>query len=316
MPSTGPEHRPVIQVAAGCLVNAAGEVLIAQRPAGKIAAGQWEFPGGKIEAGESARAALTRELQEELGVTITQARPLIRVRHDYRDRTVVLDTWKISAWQSEPHGREQQAFAWVRPQDIHRYPILAADAPILRALQLPDHYAFTAPDQDEAGIRAGLAQLPAGALLRLRRPDLGEDAYADLARRLLPAVHAQGLRLMLDRDAALVAQLGADGWHARAAALRSLSQRPDVPLCIASCHDAEELRRARELDCDAAVLGSVLPTASHPGAPGLGWAAAAALVNEANLPVFLIGGLQRSDLERVQAMYAQGVAGIGTYWRR
>src|SRR3546814_5314419 len=123
-----------------------GRVLIAQRPVGKIAAGQWEFPGGKIETGESAHDALVRELREEIGIEVRDARPLICITHDYRDRRVRLDCWKIKRWDGEPAGREAQALAWVRPQAINDYPILAADAPIITALNLPDDYVFTAAD--------------------------------------------------------------------------------------------------------------------------------------------------------------------------
>lgn len=314
MPSTAPESLPLIQVAAGCLVNARGEVLIAQRPVGKIAAGQWEFPGGKIEPGESAHAALLRELHEELGVEVTQARPLIAVTHAYSDRRVRLDTWKISAWRGEPQSREQQAFAWVAPEQIDRYPILAADGPIIAALKLPAHYVFTAPDQDEPAIIAGLGRLPAGALLRLRLPALADEAYGALAQRLLPRLRAQGLRLILDRDPQQALALGADGWHASSVRLRALAQKPALPLCLASCHDTDELQRARMLGFDAAVLGSVLASASHPGGETLGWARASALVQQANLPVFLIGGLSDSDLAAAHQAYAQGVAGIRGFW--
>lgn len=313
-PETG-DALPLIQVAAGCLVDAQGRVLIAQRPEGKIAAGQWEFPGGKIEPGESARAALARELHEELGVEVIEARPLIAVTHAYSDRRVRLDTWKVTAWRGQPQSREQQAFAWVAPQDIERYPVLAADGPILAALKLPAHYVFTAPAQSEPEIVAGLSQLPANALLRLRLPALADAEYAALAQRLLPLVHARGLRLLLDRAPALVGELGADGWHATSAQLRALDQKP-AGLCIASCHDAAELQRARALGFDAAVLGSVLATASHPGGATLGLAAAGALTQQANLPLFWIGGLSPAELDRVQQAYAQGIAGIGAYWRR
>lgn len=305
----------LIEVAAGCLINAAGEVLIAQRPQGKIAAGQWEFPGGKLEPGESPRAALDRELHEELGIEVVDARPLIRVTHAYSDRTVRLDCWKITRWRGEPQGREQQAFAWVRPEATDAYPILAADGPIISALRLPDDYVFTPPDADPARLRAGFAQLPRGALLRLRLPALDDGRYAAHAAELLPAVRAAGLRLILDRDPQLVADLGADGWHANGAALRAIETRPPLPLCLASCHDPEELRHAAALGFDAAVLGPLQETTTHPGQPGLGFARAAPWLQAANLPVYLIGGLARSALPQVQQHYAQGIAAISAYWR-
>lgn len=304
----------LIEVAAGCLINPAGEVLIAQRPAGKIAAGQWEFPGGKIEAGESAHDALVRELREEIGIEVRDARPLICVTHDYSDRRVRLDCWKITRWDGEPAGHEAQALAWVTAQTIHDYPILAADAPIISALDLPGHYVFTAADMSADAILAGLAGLPAAALLRLRWPALDDAAYGALAARIMPAAKALGLRVLLDRSPAMAEALGADGWHASVARLRALAARPSLPLCVCSAHELDDLARARALGFDAAVLGTVHESASHPGAATLGFAQAARLTRAANLPVYWIGGLRRDDLPAVQQHYAQGIAAIRAYW--
>lgn len=304
----------LVEVAAGCLINAAGEVLIAQRPEGKIAAGQWEFPGGKLEAGETPRAALDRELHEELGIEVEDARPLIRVTHAYSDRTVRLDCWRITRWRGEPHSRERQAFAWVRPDAIGAYPILAADGPIINALRLTDDYVFTPPLADPASLLAKLPGLPRGALLRLRQPSLADAAYRELALLLVPAAQAAGLRVLLDRDPAMAVSLGADGWHATAAMLHELQERPALPLCIASCHEPAELLRAAALGFDAAVLGPLRETATHPGQPGLGFAQAVDWLQAASLPVYLIGGVSRAELPLIQQHYAQGMAAISAYW--
>lgn len=310
--------RPVIAVAAGCLVNGSGEALIAQRPAGKIAAGQWEFPGGKIEPGERSDQALARELEEELGVRVRTARPLIRVRHDYSDRTVVLDTWLVSAYEGEPHGRENQAFAWVKPERMNQYPLLAADAPIVAALRLPADYVFTPAGGSDEGCLAGLSHLPCGALLRLRRPGLSHEAYAALARRMLPQCQAQGLGLMLDGSPELAAASGAAGWHARAADLQRLRERP-VPASMwfaASVHNAQDVAQAKSLGVDFLVAGSVKATPSHPAGPTLGWAGFSELVSLASVPVYGIGGIGPGDRARLHGVYAQGAAGISAYWSR
>ncbi len=309
--------KPLIHVAAGVLRRASGDVLFTQRPEGKIAAGWWEFPGGKIEQGEAGIDALHRELEEELGVRVRTARPLIRFRHEYSNRSVLLDTWLVSAFDGEPQSREQQAFRWVMPSALAGWPqALPTVAPIVRALTLPAHYVFTRADADADAIVAGLPQLPAGALLRLRLPALDAHSYRSVAAAVAPEVTAAGLRLVLDREPALVAELGAAGWHARAEWLRqpNLGAGPTPGLRLASVHNADELQRAQALGFDAAVLGPVLPTASHPGAAGLGWRGVEALNAYAGLPVYAIGGVGPQHLDQAQSAWAQGTAGISAYW--
>ena len=123
-----------VEVVAGALFDAAGRVLIAQRPPGKALAGRWEFPGGKLHEGESAYDGLVRELGEELGVTVHAAERLIRYAHAYPDRTVWLDLWIVSAWSGEPQGLDGQAFKWVEPVRLHEEDILEADRPMIEAL--------------------------------------------------------------------------------------------------------------------------------------------------------------------------------------
>lgn len=309
--------KPLIHVACGVLQRADGKVLLAQRPAGKIAAGAWEFPGGKIEAGEAPLHALLRELDEELGVQVEQARPLIRYRHAYSNRDVCLDTWLVTAFGGEPHGREGQALAWVAPSALKDWPdTLPTVAPSARALNLPVHYVFTRPAATAGAILAGLSQLPPASLLRLRLPQLDDAAYAAVARQLLPAARALGLRLVLDRAPEQARALGADGWHASERALLQLCGRAasGPELQFASCHDAESLQHAASAGFDAAVLGPVRATATHPDAAPLGWQRFAATVEYAGVPVYAIGGVGPAELDAVFAAYGQGVAGISAYW--
>lgn len=305
--------KPVIPVACGVLRKPGGEVLIAQRPEGKIAAGKWEFPGGKIEAGESSLAALKRELAEELGIEVLEARPLIYLAHDYSDRRVILDTWLVTSWRGQPRGQERQGIAWAAPDDLHAYDLLAADGPILQALRLPTHYVFTPADADPDWIAAKLPSLPKGSLLRLRLPSLSQSSYEQAAKDLLPETRRRGLHLILDRSPRMAEALHADGWHATAEALRASVQRP-TGLVLASVHGVEEIQRAGEMGCDALVLGPVRPTSSHPGAAGIGWGAFTRLAMQANRPVYAIGGLGPASLPEALQNYAQGVAGISAYW--
>jgi mutator protein MutT len=113
-------------------------VLIAQRPEGKHMAGGWEFPGGKLEAGEERLAGLARELREELGISIETPRPLIRVRHAYPTREVLLDVWVVRRYAGEPMGLDGQALRWCAQDKLSTANLLPADQPIVAALQLPE----------------------------------------------------------------------------------------------------------------------------------------------------------------------------------
>jgi 8-oxo-dGTP diphosphatase len=113
-------------------------VLIAERPEGKHMAGRWEFPGGKVIAGESERAALARELAEELGIEVSAARPLMRARHTYADRTVELSLWIIERFTGVPRPLDRQRLKWVAPAELGDADLLEADRPFVEALrQLP-----------------------------------------------------------------------------------------------------------------------------------------------------------------------------------
>ncbi|GAC1632572.1 MAG: Nudix family hydrolase [Nevskia sp.] len=311
--------RPLIHVACGVLVRDDGrEVLIAQRPAGKLAAGKWEFPGGKIEAGETPLQALARELHEELGIEVREASPLLRFRHDYSDRCVLLDTWRVTGWEGELRAREGQAFSWLAAGRLASLDLLPTVAPIVRALRLPAHYVFTPPSAALDFLLDRLAELPHGALLRLRQPDLDDRRYAALARELLPACRNAGLGLMLDREPALVLQLGAAGWHATGTALARLEARPldESFIIAASVHEVRQLAAAQGIGADCAVLGPVKATPTHPGNAGIGWPGFAAIRDAAALAVYAIGGVGPEDLAASRGQGAQGVAGISAYWRR
>jgi 8-oxo-dGTP diphosphatase len=120
---------------AGALFDRDRRVLIAQRPAGKHMAGRWEFPGGKVAAGETDSQALARELSEELGVTVSSCRPFMQLSHSYADRTVELSMWLVEAFSGEPRGLDGQALKWVRVGALLEEDLLEADVPFIRALQ-------------------------------------------------------------------------------------------------------------------------------------------------------------------------------------
>lgn len=124
-------QRPVTEVAVGILIDAAGRFLLAQRPTGKAYEGYWEFPGGKLEAGESVEQALIRELREELGIEVLRTEPWRTLEHDYPHAYVRLNLRKVTAWQGEAAGREGQALAWQAGVPVDVAPVLPATVPLL-----------------------------------------------------------------------------------------------------------------------------------------------------------------------------------------
>jgi len=283
----------VVEVAAAVIRRADGAFLLAQRPAGKVYAGYWEFPGGKVEPGEAAERALARELHEEIGIDACTAYPWITRVYAYPHATVRLNFFRVTAWKGDPHPREEQAITWQRFGAPLVEPMLPANAPVLAALALPHEYAIT--DAESRGREAMLAKirerLGAGLkLIQVRDKEL--PRREEFARSVLRLAHRHGARVLLNGGPAI-----GDGVHYTAAQLMSLHERPRGILGAASCHDAAELERAMALELDFAVLGPVRPTASHPSARVLGWDGFARLARGASIPVYAIGGVQRADLE-------------------
>lgn len=308
-----------IHVAAGAIPDAEGRILITKRPNRVHQGGRWEFPGGKLEPGETPVAALARELNEELGIRVLSSRPLIRVHQDYGDRRILLDVRRINRYEGEPRGREGQPLAWVHPQAMDPTAFPAADGPVILALRLPERYLITgadphAPDRFLDRLDRALAQ--GVRLVQLRAHTLSDDDYADLAAGAFQLCAHHDARLLLNRDPALARELPGHGLHLTAWRLAQLTHRPgdDRRLVGASCHNARELSRAARLGLDYALLSPVQATRSHPRARPLGWPRFAAFTEGARLPVYALGGLGPDDLERAFAHGAQGIAAIRGLW--
>lgn len=307
----------IIEVSAAVLQRPDGTFLLAQRPADKIWAGYWEFPGGKIEPGETSRHALVRELREELGITVQTAYPWLNRVFTYPHATVRLSFFRVTAWSGELHPHEGQQFSWQHPGQVLVDPVLPANVPILRALELPILYAIS--NVSELGVELFLARLQAKLdaglrLIQLREKDLSRGELCGLAQRVVAMAHTRGAKVLLNSDVVLAQEVGADGVQLTATQLADLNVRPPVDWCAASCHSAEELRQAEVLGCDFALLSPVLPTKSHPGAPHLGWEGFAAIAAGAHIPVYALGGLSPEDMGIAWQHGAHGIALLRQAW--
>lgn len=306
-----------IHVMAAVIRDPQGRILIAKRPDHTHLGGLWEFPGGKLEAGEQRFDGLRRELQEELGVTVTAARPLLDIRHDYPDKSVRLDVWLVTGFSGEAHGAEGQPVRWVAPAELNDYSFPAANTPIVTAAQLPERYLITPEHLSDAELISGLGRACASgiSMVQLRQPQLSEPAYQARVARMQAQFSDQLQWLM---KGAKTPPPGV-GWHLTSRQLRdwaanSLTKPADLKLLAASCHNAEELAMASQIGADFVTLSPVQSTQSHPDAPPLGWDAAKALIESVNIPVYLLGGLGPEDLPGAFEVGAQGIAGIRQLW--
>jgi 8-oxo-dGTP diphosphatase len=301
----------IVRVAAAVILRADGQVLLAQRPPGKAYAGYWEFPGGKLEPGESPRAALDRELREELGLVVRRAAPWLVQRFVYPHAHVELNFFRVFAWDGEPVGHDGQAFAWQTPGRFDVAPLLPANTTVLRALVLPAIYGITMAAElgEDAFLARARAALERGLkLVQLREKDWPQARQRALADALLALAARTGAQVLLNGTVEHARAWGCAGVHWTAAALAAASARPAGMLCAASCHTEEEIAKCSALGIDFAVLGPVLPTPTHPEAPALGWEGFAARVAATAIPVYALGGLSAGDLETAIMHGAHGVA--------
>lgn len=320
----------ITDVAVAVFLRSNGEFLLASRPEGKPYAGYWEFPGGKIEPGESVRDALTRELVEELNVVIDDCMPWFSFVMPYAHATVRLHCWRVLAWHDHDArgmiGLEGQQFAWQHLHALSVAPALPGCVPIFRALSLPTRYIIT--DASEMGVNAYLVYLralsaknaskfpPNGefdnskfpALIQVREKAMYADDVEYFAREVLAIAKQHQSTVLMNSDIALAERIGADGVHLNSAQLHALTTRPDVAWVGASAHSRADIERAAALGCDFVVLGAVNQTRSHPGQQPLGWQKFAEICTAAPIPVFAIGGMQYHHESIAQRHGAHGIA--------
>jgi len=306
-----------VEVAVAVLILLDGRVLLARRPAGKVYAGYWEFPGGKVEPGESVRDALAREIREELGIEVERTHPWITQAYTYPHATVRLHFHRVLAWRGEPHPAEHDALSWERPESVGVAPLLPANGPVLKALLLPHEYAISQAAQ--LGVELFLGKLRARLeeglrLVQVREPAFSKSELASLASKVIQLARPAGARVLVNRDMALAREVGADGVHLSALQVAAASERPDLPLVGASAHSASELRAAEHLGADFAVLGPVRRTPGHPDRAPLGWDGLREAARGSAIPVFALGGVDRSDMDAAWARGAHGVAMVRAAW--
>lgn len=310
----------IVHVAVGVIVGSDGAILIAKRPDKTHQGGLWEFPGGKVESGESLFEALQRELKEELAIDITATTPLIKIRHDYGDKIVLLDVHKVNHFSGDPKGNEGQPVAWVLPENLHDYEFPAANRPIITAINLPSRLLITGTFSDLTDFDRRLKRALDNGIklvqLRIKDRDF-ESVYVEAAVKLCEQYSAQ---LLINTDFVSYTEMTSIehklGLYLNSKNLMACAHRPvsaDI-LLGASCHNLVEIEHAQKMGVDFICLSPVKETQSHPEQTQMGWPAFEQLVMNATVPVYALGGMKEVDLSMALDAGAQGVAAISEWW--
>ncbi|MFI4954827.1 MAG: Nudix family hydrolase [Gammaproteobacteria bacterium] len=300
-----------LYVSVGVIQNSKQEILLTQRQQHLHQGGKWEFAGGKVDAYETPRQALNRELYEELGIEVQRALPLIRIHHDYGDRRVILDVWQVIEFNNEPYGREGQPIRWVPLAELSNYDFPAANYPIVNAVCLPRHYVLTSAITEAQLYQQINHVLQLGyCLIRFRAKGWSEVEYLRLIPQVAEWCAQHQAELIIDGNPDWLQRFAVAGLHLNSKQLFSYAQRP-IPKNYwlgVSCHDSNELAQAARVETDFALLSPVFPTPSHPEANGLGWPAFNQLVDKTNFPVYASGNMRLTS----PAIWfgAQGVSGL------
>ena len=298
-----------IEVVAAVIRDADGKVLIAKRSSDKHQGGKWEFPGGKVEKGESRRSALVREIKEEIGIDIVHSARLISVYHEYDDKAIYLDVYEVLQWSGTAQGCEGQPILWVGEEQLKDYDFPKANTPIIEAVCLPKHLKVMRPSRGAADLRDEfIANIQAGHRLMLQAFDPQQSSYRPSHHELswmLDTAAKHNVNVMFETPPPLVRS---DYYlHLSGEELLKAQVRPSARRVSATCSTVEQLFKAQRLNLDFILIGPVL-TDSTGGNEVLGWPMFQSLSARVNVPVYAMGGVAEKDMELAREYGAQGIA--------
>jgi len=307
------------------VIERGDEVLIAHRPEHVHQGGLWEFPGGKVESGETVQQALQRELHEELDIEIdlhNGIQPLLRIRHDYADKSVLLDVWRVTKFSGKARGVEGQPVKWVGKHLLTTYDFPEANKPIIFAIKLPQKYlvtgSFNSTEDCYARLQSAITEHEVEIVqFRCHKMRLEDStAYIDLGKSLAKLCHQHEVIFLLNSAPSLLSHVEADGIHLTftEALLHKSRPIPANKILGISCHNEEELMWAKCLNPDYVILSPVKETKTHVDAVPLGWSNFQKLTDITPFPVFALGGMTLGDMDEALLMGAQGVAAIREWW--
>lgn len=305
---------PAITVVAAIIRGEDRRICLSKRADHKHQGGLWEFPGGKVEQGETLDAALARELEEELGMVGAVSAPFMTIAHQYDDLHVTLHFRDVGAWQGEPQGREGQPVQWFAPEELAGLCFPAANQPVVNAIRLPEQLVVAPEVITLRELWSGIDRLNADQQgLYLRQ----WSDHAEVAT-IVARCHERGIKVWLRASTQAVTtatELGVFALHFPGRALAQLNEPPVFDGIIsAAVHDQAARDKAVALGLDMALVSPVLPTPTHPDRPALGWPQAELLMKGAPLACYALGGVTPEDLVNARDHGAVGVAGIRAFW--
>ncbi len=301
-------------VAVGVIYNSTEDmVLISKRSNNQHLAGYWEFPGGKVECNEDVSSALKRELFEELGLTVIKAEAFTSICHNYTDKKVLLDVWKVYEWCGTPESKESQEFCWVRVSELNNYKFPDANKHIIQSIMLSPMYVISKESYKNYSQLFAKKNVQIEISLLFFQQEIQvllQELFQEIIKKLCDQARQYDAKLILNGLATDIDKYPIDGIHLSTNELMSHSSRPicDNYILGPSCHNEEELIKAAEINVNYAFCSPVLPTASHPEANAIGWERFRRLIREVKIPIYALGGMLPTDLEIAKKYGAYGIA--------
>jgi len=305
-----PYKNTSIEVVVGIIHNSNNEVFIAKRQKNQFMSDYWELPGGKVEPGEDHVNAIKRELFEETGITVKDCKLVQKIQHIYPEKTINLSVYSIDDYLGGPVGFEGQEITWSSADKFKNFKLLPTMWRIIHKFSLPKFYWIT-PDnhQSDKVFNECKKQLSSGIkFIQLRSKTSLDTTYIEKIHRLCRENQA---KLILNTPNKTFNE-ACDGWHLTSLELMSLKERPVIEekLIGASTHGIDEALHAENISADYISLSPIEKTLTHPNSIPLGWKDASDIIKKCNLPVFLLGGMNKELVEKALSIGAQGVAGI------
>ena len=305
-----------IEASVGIIFNESFQLLMAERPQSKTWSGWWEFPGGKIEKGETPLEALKRELKEEIGISVIDAKKWIVRKYAYEGYEVTLHFYKVTQWSGNIEAKEEQKISWVLPDNNVVSPILPANDLIFKAISLPDIYAITnAYEYSGNFLNKVEQQLNNGlGLIQIREKAISKNAFIELTKEIIQMAGNFDAKVMINSDINLAYKLNADGVHLNSSLLHRLSEIPKDLIVSASCHSARDIEKAMTMDVSFVVLSPVQKTQSHPNTTPIGWYSFSKITQNYSIPIYALGGMKQNDIENAFNAGAIGIASQRAIW--